>query len=131
MGLPGTGRSGEAWRAPPDDRLAPPHLIGRGTSALRSCDLRPAEGPKGSAAAFGLLAALLDVRLHEVLGVRLEHLVDLVEQVVELALDLLAGLGLRGRVLDDLVGLRRGLLLLLLTFRSEEHTSELQSLMRT
>src|SRR3546814_15223492 len=115
MGLPGTGRSGEAWRAPPDDRLAPPHLIGRGTSALRSCDLRHAEGPKGSAAAFGLLAALLDVRLHEVLGVRLEHLVDLVEQVVELALALLAGLGLRGRVLSDLVVLRRGLLLLLLT----------------
>ena len=38
----------------------------------------------------GLLAALLDVRLHEVLGVGLEHLVDLVEQVVELGLELLA-----------------------------------------
>ena len=38
----------------------------------------------------GLLTALLDVRLDEVLGVGLEHVVDLVEQVVELGLELLA-----------------------------------------
>src|SRR5690606_30939576 len=45
---------------------------------------------------YRLLAALLDVRLHELLGVGLEDVVDLVEQVVELRLDLLAGLGLGG-----------------------------------
>ena len=47
-------------------------------------------GPVTIASADGLLlAALLDVGLHEVLGVGLEHVVDLVEQVVELRLDLL------------------------------------------
>ena len=45
---------------------------------------------------YRLLAALLDVALHEVLGVGLEHLVDLVEEIVELGLDLLARLGCRG-----------------------------------
>src|SRR5690606_11956814 len=43
-----------------------------------------------------LLAALLDVALDELLGVLLEHLVDLVEQVVELGLQLLTALGGRG-----------------------------------
>jgi hypothetical protein len=43
----------------------------------------------------------LYVRFHEVLGVGLEDLVDLVEQVVELVLELLAPLGGRG----DLGGL--------------------------
>src|SRR3954469_18140965 len=52
------------------------------------------------------LAALLHVRLHELLGIDLERLVDLVEEVVELCLDLLAGLGLRRRLFHDLVLLR-------------------------
>ena len=54
----------------------------------------------------GLLPTLLDVGLDEVLGVGLEHVVDLVEQVVELGLQLLAGLGRgwRGRIgVDGLV----------------------------
>ena len=38
---------------------------------------------------MGLLAALLDVALHEVLGIGLEDLVDLVEQVVEFGLEFL------------------------------------------
>src|SRR5581483_189253 len=59
------------------------------------------------------LTALLDVRLHELLGVDLEDLVDLVEQVIELGLDLLARLGLGRRVLDDLFLLRGSGLLLL------------------
>src|SRR5437773_10606575 len=40
-----------------------------------------------------LLAAALDVALHELLGVLLEDIVDLVEEVVEVLLDLLALLG--------------------------------------
>jgi hypothetical protein len=36
------------------------------------------------------LTALLHVGLHEVLGVRLQDLVDLVEQIVEFGLELLA-----------------------------------------
>ncbi|CCM64527.1 hypothetical protein BN381_400045 [Candidatus Microthrix parvicella RN1] len=40
-----------------------------------------------------LLAALLYVGLHEVLGVGFQYLVDLVQQVVQLGLQLLAGLG--------------------------------------
>src|SRR5262249_5207397 len=65
-----------------------------------------------------LLAALLHVRPHEVLGVGLEHAVDLVEQVVELLLERLSLLGRRG---VDLFGLGRPLLgrrpLLLLPLR--------------
>src|SRR5690606_12395513 len=56
--------------------------------------------------------ALLDVGLDEVVGVRLEHVVDLVEQLVELGLDLLAGLGRRRSGLD-LVGATLGGRLLL------------------
>jgi hypothetical protein len=44
----------------------------------------------GRTASPRLLTALLHVGLHEVLGVGLEHVVDLVEEVVELGLDLLA-----------------------------------------
>src|SRR5690349_16583658 len=58
--------------------------------------------PRASARSWPLLPALLDVRLHEVLGVGLEDLVDLVEEVVELGLELLARLG-RGGGIDDLV----------------------------
>ena len=47
---------------------------------------RAAKRPRG-----GSLPTLLHVRLDEVLGVRLEDLVDLVEEVVELRLELLAG----------------------------------------
>jgi hypothetical protein len=60
-----------------------------------------------------LLAALLHVALHEVLGVGLEHVVDLVEQLVELGLDLLAALALGRGFFDGLFPLRRGCLLLL------------------
>src|SRR5467141_3002278 len=45
------------------------------------------------AAAGRLLAASLDVALHELLGVLLEDVVDLVQEVVEVLLDLLAFLG--------------------------------------
>ena len=54
-----------------------------------------------AAAPPGLLPALLHVVAHELLGVVLEHLVDLVEQVVELGLDLLAALADAGRRLLD------------------------------
>src|SRR5262245_8382745 len=62
-------------------------------------------------------AALLDVRLDELLGVLLQHGVDLVEDVVHLLLELLA-LGGRGRLAGVVVGPAArtllGLLLLLL-----------------
>jgi len=35
----------------------------------------------------------LHVRLHEVLGIRLQHVVDLVEEIVDVGLDLVTGLG--------------------------------------
>src|SRR5690606_8391342 len=50
-----------------------------------------------------LLPTLLDVAVHELLGVGLQHAVDLVQQVVELGLDLLAVVGGGGRLLDDLL----------------------------
>ena len=51
------------------------------------------------------MAALLHVRLHEVLGVRLEHFVDLVEEIVELRLELLTALRhRRGDVVDHFFG---------------------------
>src|SRR3954464_7258108 len=59
------------------------------------------------------LAALLHVPAHELLGVLLEDLIDFVEQLVELGLDLLALLARRAGLFDDLIGLRRGLALLL------------------
>src|SRR5262245_40050333 len=59
-------------------------------------------GPSGPHGIWRLLATLLHVRLHEVLGIRLEDLVDLVQQVVELGLDLLALLRGGGCLLDDL-----------------------------
>src|ERR1700754_2501373 len=61
-----------------------------------------AEGPSGRdpprayAEAAPLLAALLHVRTHEVLGVLLEHVVDLVEDRVDVLAELLAAL-LAGR----------------------------------
>src|SRR5439155_17547912 len=71
--------------------------------------------PPAAPGAGALLAALLDVGPHEVLGVVLEHLVDLVQQIVQLRLQLLALLRRgRGGLLDDLLfpGGRRLLLLL-------------------
>src|SRR5436190_13880861 len=64
---------------------------------------------------FRSLSALLDVRLHELLGVALEHLVDFVQQIVELGLDLLAALRCCRRLFDNLVVLLRCRLLLLLS----------------
>src|SRR5688500_8984318 len=61
------------------------------------------------------LSALLDERLHEVLGVALEDLVDLVEDRVDVLVDHLLALG--DVALDDLLGRRlvlRGLARLLL-----------------
>src|SRR5436853_4623616 len=49
--------------------------------------------PPFSRAGSRLLAAALDVALHELLGVLLEDVVDLVQEVVEVLLDLLAFLG--------------------------------------
>jgi hypothetical protein len=43
--------------------------------------------------ATGLLPALLDVRLDEILGVRFEYLVDFVKQIVDISFDFVAGLG--------------------------------------
>jgi len=51
-----------------------------------------------------LLAALLDVGLHELLGVGLQDLVDLVQQVVELRLELIDPLRGGRRLLQDLLG---------------------------
>src|SRR6202790_2513926 len=62
----------------------------------------------------GSLAALLDVGPDELLGVLVEDLVDLVEEVVELRLDLVGALGIGRRdLLDGLVlaGGRRPFLL--------------------
>src|SRR5688500_9957268 len=64
-----------------------------------------------------LLATLLDIAAHELLGIHLEHLVDFVQEVVEFRLQLLARVGGRGRGLfDGLFLAGRALLLLLLTF---------------
>jgi hypothetical protein len=62
-----------------------------------------------------VLPALLDIGIGETLRFGLEHLVDLIQQVVEFCLDLLALLGRGGRLLDDLVLASRGRLLLLLS----------------
>src|SRR5580765_8269265 len=64
----------------------------------------------------GSLAALLDERLHEVLGVRLEHVVDLVEDGVDVVVQGLLALGDigLGRDLGDVLGLARLARLLLL-----------------
>src|SRR5919197_5196945 len=59
----------------------------------RAVDLRT--GPSK-----GLLAPLLHILLHELLGVLLQHLVDLVQERVELLLELLALLGDLSRRLD-------------------------------
>src|SRR3712207_8146332 len=64
-----------------------------------------------------LLAALLHISTNELLGVLLEHRVDLVQQIVDVL----------GQLLDALGDLRVGLDGLDLVGRSEEHTSELQS----
>src|SRR5688500_6117043 len=56
---------------------------------------------------YRLLAALLDVGVHEVFGVGLEDLVDLVEEIVEFGLDLLRVVGCGGR-LGNLVFAPRG-----------------------
>src|SRR5712691_5961519 len=64
-----------------------------------------------------LLAAALDVALHELLGVLLEDIVDLVQEVVEVLLDLLAllgDLGVRPRRLVATFGLGRSRFFLLL-----------------
>jgi len=59
----------------------------------------------------------LDVATHELLGVLLEHLVDLVQEVVELGLELLTLLVGGGNLFDRLlVAAGRSLLLDLLSF---------------
>src|SRR6266567_7674161 len=73
--------------------------------------------PPFSRAGSRLLAAALDVALHELLGVLLEDIVDLVEEVVEVLLDLLAllgDLGIRPRRVIAAFGLGRSRFLLLL-----------------
>src|SRR5712691_10399240 len=77
--------------------------------------------PPFSRAGSRLLAAALDVALHELLGVLLEDIVDLVQEVVEVLLDLLAllgDLGVRPRRIVAAFGLGRSRFLLLL--RSHE-----------
>src|SRR5918994_7489183 len=76
-------------------------------------------GPRRHAATASMgwsLAALLDERLHEVLGVGLEHLVDLVEDRVDVLVDHLLALGhvRLGHLLGDLLGLGGPARLLLL-----------------
>src|SRR6266508_1173709 len=61
--------------------------------SCRAVDLRT--GPSK-----GLFAPFLHVLLHELFGVLLEHVVDLVEQGVQLLLELLALLGYLGRRLN-------------------------------
>src|SRR6266851_6427968 len=73
--------------------------------------------PPFSRAGLRLLAAALDVALHELLGVLLEDVVDLVEEIVEVLFDLLALLGdfgVRPRRLVAAFGLGRSRFLLLL-----------------
>jgi len=48
------------------------------------------------------LASFLNVRPHKILGILFEHVVDLVEEIVELGLDLLALLGDRRGLLHEL-----------------------------
>src|SRR3954469_10773436 len=81
-------------------------------------------GGKNGIAMRRLLAALLVVGLHEVFGVRLEHLVDLVEQIIQLGLDLLALRGVGGRFLDLFCAPGRSRLLLQLTFWHGKPPSE-------
>ena len=85
-----------------------------GPAMAPAADAGPTKSGPGSsvgrkrAGSPGLLATLLDVVAHELLGVVLEHLVDLVEQVVELRLQLLAPLPTSaGDLLDHLVGRAR------------------------
>src|SRR5690349_13376939 len=77
----------------------------------RRGDQRPAR------TALWSLAALLDERLHEVLGVGLEHLVDLVQDRVDVLVELFLALGDVGLGglggLDLLLAALAGLLLLL------------------
>src|SRR3990172_2809944 len=68
----------------------------------------PAPGPSWSLI-IQLLAAALDVALHELLGVLLQHAVDLVYQLVDVFLDLLAALARLGHWLRRVLG-RRALL---------------------
>src|SRR5919108_199426 len=69
-----------------------------------------------SATEARLLADFLHIAAHEVLRVALEHLVDFVQQVVQLFLQLLALVGgRRGGLLDRLVGSGGRRLLLQLT----------------
>src|SRR6266581_5573903 len=73
--------------------------------------------PPFSRAGSRLLAAALDVALHELLGVLLEDIVDLVQKVVQVLLDLLAllgDLGIGAASLVTLVGFGGPRLLLLL-----------------
>src|SRR5262249_24437257 len=98
------------WRSPGRPRPSP--APGR---AARRSRRRPDSGTRRSARR--LLAAPLDVALHELLGVLLEDVVDLVEDLVELLLDLLAlllELGVRLGVLALRRTLRPLYLLLLL-----------------
>src|SRR5437016_9481694 len=62
--------------------------------------------PPFSRAGSRLLAASLDVALHELLGVLLEDVVDLVEELVDVLLDLLALLGDLGARLSAVTALR-------------------------
>src|SRR6266516_4380909 len=74
------------------------------------------------------LTAFLHIALYKLLRVRLEHGVDLVEEVVELFLQLLALLGRRGDVdffCDPLLG-RRSLFPLTLWHRATSSRSLLQ-----
>src|SRR5436305_7736521 len=69
---------------------------------------RAREDQRGRMSAEGLLAALLDIPPHELLGVLLQHGVDLVEQIVDILADLLMPLGdlrvrLRGGPVVDLL----------------------------
>src|SRR5262245_52772438 len=119
MRLPAVARRSPAITTPCAKRNAT-HVVAWGTSTERAASagnakgsaptrrnssgkLDPGSSPgvKKGMPMCGLLATLLDVRLHEVLGVRLEHVVDLVEQVVQLRLELLPLRRVRGRLLDD------------------------------
>src|SRR4051812_3454970 len=81
------GRRGDrrSARSAPDTLFNEVAPRGRGAEQIGW----PVVGPPGSSG-VGLLPTLLDVGLHELFGVRLEDVVDLLEEIVELGFELLA-----------------------------------------
>src|SRR5579875_1719054 len=101
-------------------KLGPGLSSGRNIGRLIAGRTLPAPGRH----AGRLLAALLDVAADELLGVLLEHAVDLVQQLVELRLELVALAVGGGDLLDRLLLPGGGLLLHLLSFWHRRHSPQ-------